>query len=122
VDGNAGLLATRYKQLGGSITPDRQARRESIIRTGSTTRLPSWTSSGSTPPDPAAQAWLSARGGGPQDAAGRPLIRKLGTVDVDLVETTPVVPGATLALRMGSPGRRPAVLGQSAADELLPVS
>ncbi len=28
---------------------------------------------------------------GPRDAAGRPLIRKLGTVDLDLVETTPVV-------------------------------
>ena len=30
-------------------------------------------------------------GEGPRDEAGRPLIRKLGTVDLDLVETTPVV-------------------------------
>lgn len=30
-------------------------------------------------------------GGGPIDAQGRPLIRKLGTIDLDLVETTPVV-------------------------------
>jgi hypothetical protein len=28
---------------------------------------------------------------GPRDEAGRPLIRKLGTIDLDLVETTPVV-------------------------------
>lgn len=28
---------------------------------------------------------------GPRDAEGRPLIRKLGTVDLDLVETTPIV-------------------------------
>lgn len=30
-------------------------------------------------------------GGGPTDAEGRPLIRKLGTIDLDLVETTAVV-------------------------------
>jgi len=43
-----------------------------------------------------AKAWLERRGGGPADAAGRPRIRKLGTVDVDLVETTPVVFGGKL--------------------------
>lgn len=29
--------------------------------------------------------------GGPVDASGRPLIQKLGTIDLDLVETTPIV-------------------------------
>src|SRR6185369_14696823 len=34
---------------------------------------------------------LARRGGGPVDDRGRPLIRKLGTIDLDMVETTPVV-------------------------------
>ena len=34
--------------------------------------------------------------GGPVDGQGRPLIRKLGTIDCDLVETTPVVFGGRL--------------------------
>ncbi len=89
-DENTGLLATRYKQLGGSIT---------LIAKPGVKHHPHGLDD-STPivdfiwkhaAGPAAQAWLLARGGGPQDAAGRPLIRKLGTVDVDLVETTPVV-------------------------------
>ena len=33
----------------------------------------------------------SRRTNGPTDSAGRPLIRKLGTIDLDMVETTPVV-------------------------------
>jgi hypothetical protein len=37
-----------------------------------------------------AHAWLAAHGGGPLDAENHPLIRKLGTIDVDLVETTPI--------------------------------
>jgi hypothetical protein len=34
--------------------------------------------------------------GGPVDSIGRPLIRKLGTIDLDMVETTPVVFGGKL--------------------------
>src|SRR6185369_6911103 len=34
---------------------------------------------------------LARRGGGPVDDRGRPLIRKLGTIDLDMVETTPIV-------------------------------
>jgi hypothetical protein len=42
--------------------------------------------------DPDAKTPRARRPGeGPIDAAGRPLIRKLGTIDLDLVETTPVV-------------------------------
>jgi hypothetical protein len=43
---------------------------------------------------PLAMLWMSAgsgRAAPPVDGAGRPLIRKLGAVGVDLVETTPVV-------------------------------
>lgn len=44
------------------------------------------------PVDPHAPAPRARRAGhGPVDVAGRPLIQKLGTVDLDLVETTPVV-------------------------------
>jgi hypothetical protein len=44
------------------------------------------------PIDPAAPPPRErADGEGPIDAAGRPLIQKLGTIDLDLVETTPVV-------------------------------
>lgn len=35
--------------------------------------------------------WIGSVSGGPVDGQGRPLIRKLGTIDCDLVETTPVV-------------------------------
>ena len=34
---------------------------------------------------------MAKHGGGPLDAQGRPLIRKLGTIDLDLVETIPVI-------------------------------
>jgi hypothetical protein len=34
---------------------------------------------------------LQRRGEGPVDADGRPLIRRLGTIDLDMVETTPIV-------------------------------
>lgn len=40
---------------------------------------------------PEAQAWLARRGGGPVDRTLRPLIHKLGAIDLDLVEATPVV-------------------------------
>jgi pimeloyl-ACP methyl ester carboxylesterase len=87
---NTGLVAERYRQLGGSIT---------LISKSGGLHHPHGLDD-STPivefiwqhtASPEAQRWLSARGGGPQDTTGRPLIRKLGTIDLDLVETTPVV-------------------------------
>ena len=35
--------------------------------------------------------WIATTSAAPVDAQGRPLIRKLGTIDCDLVETTPIV-------------------------------
>lgn len=87
---NTGLVAQRYRQLGGDIT---------LIAKPGVKHHPHgledstpivdfiWRHSAS----PEAKAWLSKHGGGPVDAHGRPLIRKLGTLDLDLVETTPVV-------------------------------
>ena len=87
---NTGLLAERYRKLGGSIT---------LIAKPGVKHHPHGLDD-STPivdflwnhtATPEAKAWLASRGGGPQDASGRPFIRKLGTVDLDLVETTPVL-------------------------------
>lgn len=87
---NTGLLAERYKELGGDIT---------LIRKTGVNHHPHglddstpivefiWEQSANSE----AKAWLAAHGGGPIDRTARPLIRKLGTVDLDLVETTPVV-------------------------------
>ncbi len=89
-DENTGVVVARYRKLGGNIT---------VIAKPGVKHHPHGLDD-STPivdfiwhhaASPAAQSWLAGRGGGPRDAAGRPLIRKLGTVDVDLVETTPVV-------------------------------
>lgn len=89
-DENTGVIAERYRRLGGRIT---------LIRKPGVKHHPHGLDD-STPivnfiRDNAmsneARVWLLRRGNGPADAAGRPLIRKLGTVDVDLVETTPVV-------------------------------
>ena len=89
-DENTGVVATRYRKLGGSIT---------LIAKPGVKHHPHGLDD-STPivdflwnhtATPEAKAWLASRGGGPQDAGGRPLIRKQGTVDLDLVETTPVM-------------------------------
>ncbi len=87
---NTGKLAERYRALGGPIT---------LIAKPGVKHHPHGLDD-STPivdflwqhtASPEAKAWLAAHGGGPMDTEGRPLIRKLGTVDLDLVETTPVV-------------------------------
>jgi pimeloyl-ACP methyl ester carboxylesterase len=87
---NTGVLAQRYQKLGGSIT---------LIRKPGVGHHPHGLDD-STPivnflwehaAGSEAKAWAAAHGGGPIDGAGRPLIRKLGTVDLDMVETTPVV-------------------------------
>ncbi len=87
---NTGVIAERYPKLGGEIT---------LIRKPGVQHHPHglddstpivdflWRNSASAE----AKAWLAARGNGPLDADTRPLIRKLGTIDLDLVETTPVV-------------------------------
>ncbi len=89
-DENTGLVAERYKQLGGEIT---------LIRKPGGLHHPHGLDD-STPivefiwqhaASPAAKSWLTAHGGGPLDADSHPLIRKLGTIDLDLVETTPIV-------------------------------
>jgi pimeloyl-ACP methyl ester carboxylesterase len=87
---NTGLLAERYKKLGGAIT--------SIGKKGGlhhphglddSTPIVDfiWANTASAE----AKAWLGSHGGGPLDVGNRPLIRKLGTIDLDLVETTPLV-------------------------------
>lgn len=87
---NTGLVAERYRQLGGSIT---------LIRKPGVHHHPHGLDD-STPivnflwehtANAEAKAWLAHHGGGSIDASARPLIRKLGTVDLDMVETTPVV-------------------------------
>jgi len=94
-DENTGVIAERYGKLNGPIT---------LIRKPGVKHHPHGLDD-STPiveflwrhaANDTAKAWLERRGGGPADAAGRPRIRKLGTVDVDLVETTPVVFGGKL--------------------------
>jgi lysophospholipase L1-like esterase len=87
---NTGVVAERYRALGGGI--------ELISKPGG--RHHPHGLEDSTPiteflwencANPAAKAWLAAHGGGPLDAGLKPLLRKLGTEDLDLVETTPVV-------------------------------
>jgi pimeloyl-ACP methyl ester carboxylesterase len=94
-DENTGVLADRYRKLGGSIT---------LIAKPGVKHHPHGLDD-STPivnfiwqhaASPEAKAWLAKHGGGPLEADARPLIRKLGTIDLDLVETTPVVFGGKL--------------------------
>jgi pimeloyl-ACP methyl ester carboxylesterase len=87
---NTGLVGERYKKLGGEI---------SLIRKPGIGHHPHglddstpiikfiWDHTASTD----AKRWLAAHGNSPLDEQERPLIRKLGTVDLDLVETTPIV-------------------------------
>jgi dienelactone hydrolase len=87
---NTGLVAERYKKLGGDITLIRKAgvHHHPHGLDDSTPIIDFiWEHTASS----AAKAWLASHGGGPLDESLRPLIRKLGTIDLDLVETTPVV-------------------------------
>jgi hypothetical protein len=83
------VVAERYRKLGGKIT---------LIAKPGGLHHPHGLDD-STPivdfiwnhaASPRAKNWLAAHGGGPLDANERPLIRKLGTIDLDLVETTPI--------------------------------
>ena len=94
-DENTGTVADRYRKLGGEIT---------LIGKPGVKHHPHGLDD-STPiveflwrhaAGAGAQERLARHGGGPLDEAGRPLIRKTGTLDLDLVETTPVVVGGRL--------------------------
>ncbi len=87
---NTGVVADRYQKLGGDIT---------LIRKPGINHHPHGLDD-STPivnfifehaATPEAKAWLARHGGGPLDEHERPLVRKLGTIDLDLVEPTPLV-------------------------------
>ena len=87
---NTGLIAERYRKLGGDITLiAKPGGRHHPHGLDDSTPIVDfiWRHAAS----PEAQAWLAQHGGGPLDAGERPLIRKLGTIDLDLVEATPVV-------------------------------
>lgn len=81
---NTGLLADRYQALGGSITLIRKpgVRHHPHGLDDSTPIVDFlWRHAGPAgTPDP-----------GPRDEDRRPLVRKLGTLDLDMVETTPIV-------------------------------
>jgi pimeloyl-ACP methyl ester carboxylesterase len=87
---NTGLLAERYRQRGGNITliakPGGKHHPHGLDDSTAIVDF-IWQHAASEE----ARAELRARGNGPLDAEKRPLIRKLGTIDLDLVETTPVV-------------------------------
>lgn len=89
-DENTGVVAERYRQLGGSITliakPGVKHHPHGL---DDSTPIVEFLWQHTTSAE--AKAWRARHGGGPLDADARPLIRKLGTVDLDLVETTPVV-------------------------------
>jgi lysophospholipase L1-like esterase/pimeloyl-ACP methyl ester carboxylesterase len=92
---NTGLVSERYRKLGGSMTliakPGGKHHPHGLDDSSPIVNF-IWTRATT----PEAQAWLARHGGGPLDADQRPLVRKLGTVDLDLVETTPVVFNARL--------------------------
>lgn len=94
---NTGVVAERYRQLGGPIT---------LIAKPGVGHHPHgledstpiveflWRHAAHQPPsedEPLPDPSAAPADPGPLDASGRPLIRKLGTLDLDLVETTPVV-------------------------------
>ncbi len=94
-DENSGVVAERYRNLGGSIT---------LISKPGVHHHPHGLDD-STPivdfiwqhaASAEARQWLKKHGGGPLAGDKRPLIRKLGTIDLDLVETTPIVFGQKL--------------------------
>ena len=92
---NTGEVAERYRKLRGSITliakPGVKHHPHGLDDSTPIVNF-IWEHAASAE----AKAWLAKHGGGPLDADGRPLIRKLGTIDLDLVETTPVVFGGKL--------------------------
>lgn len=82
-DENTGVVAERYRQLGGEIT---------LIAKPGVKHHPHGLDDSTPIVDFILRcAAPSEAASGPKDAEGRPLIRKLGTLDLDLVETTPVV-------------------------------
>jgi pimeloyl-ACP methyl ester carboxylesterase len=87
---NTGLLAERYRKLGGKITLISKPRGKHHPH-GLDDSTPIvefiWEHAASDE----AKRWMARHGGGPLDASKKPLIRKQGTIDLDLVETTPVV-------------------------------
>ena len=92
---NTGVIAERYRALGGSITLiGKPGVKHHPHGLDDSTPIVDFIWQHAAPAE--AKAFLSQHGGGPVDANGRPLIRKRGTVDVDMVETTPVVFGGTL--------------------------
>lgn len=87
---NTGLIAERYRALGGSITLiGKPGVKHHPHGLDDSTPIVDFIWQHAAPPE--ARAALAKHGGGPTDATGRPLIRKRGTVDLDLVETTPIV-------------------------------
>jgi len=91
-DENTGLLADRYKALGGSITligkPGVKHHPHGLDDSSPIVDF-IWKHATSS----LARTQAAAHGNGPLDANAKPLIRKLGTIDVDLVESTPIVFG-----------------------------
>jgi pimeloyl-ACP methyl ester carboxylesterase len=86
---NTKIIAERYRKLGGNIKLiAKPGGRHHPHGLDDSTRIIDfiWEHTAS----PAAQKWLAQHGGGPLDADEKPFIRKLGTIDLDLVETTPV--------------------------------
>jgi pimeloyl-ACP methyl ester carboxylesterase len=89
-DENTRVVAERYRKLGGDITliPKPGVKHHPHGLEDSTPIVDFiWNNTASTE----ARAWLARHGGGPIGEQNRPLMRKLGTIDLDLVETTPVV-------------------------------
>jgi pimeloyl-ACP methyl ester carboxylesterase len=89
-DENTGVIADRYQTLGGNI---RLIRKPGVLHHphGLDDSTPIVNFIWEHTANAEAKAWLARHGGGPLDADERPLIRKLGTIDLDMVETTPVV-------------------------------
>lgn len=89
-DENTGIVVERYRKLGGEITLiGKPGVKHHPHGLEDSTPIVEFLWRHTTSPE--AKAWLASHGGGPVDLWGRPLIRKLGTIDLDLVETSPVV-------------------------------
>jgi lysophospholipase L1-like esterase/pimeloyl-ACP methyl ester carboxylesterase len=87
---NTKVIADRYKALGGDITLIRKPGvHHHPHGLDNSTPIVDFIWKNATTPE--AKAWLESHGGGPLDEQMRPLIRRLGTVDLDLVETTPII-------------------------------
>ena len=89
-DENTGVVAERYRKLGGRITLiGKPGGKHHPHGLDDSTPIINFLWTNATTPE--ARVWLSNHGGGPLGADQRPLIRKQGTIDLDLVETTPIV-------------------------------